>query len=102
MKTKHLIIHLIGEQIKNQVLILGFEKLGFDSTMYTLNISETILTLIGFDGKSDTLYKQYFELLDDAVKETTYLNMDEMLSKWSNIIYNKLIEMKSDDIFLSG
>ena len=102
MKSKHLIIHLIGEQIRNQVLILAFENLGFDCNNYTLNISETILTLIGFDEKSDTLYKQYFDLLETAVKETTYLNMNEMLSKWANIIYNKLIEMKSDDMFLSG
>jgi hypothetical protein len=102
MKTKHLIIHLIGEQIRNHVLILGFEKLGFDLTIYSLNISEVILTLVGFKEKSESLYKQYFQLLDNAVKETTYLNMDEMVGKWSSIIYNKLIEMKSGEIFLSG
>ena len=102
METKHLIIHLIREQIRNQSLILAFENLGFDCTMYTLNISEVILTLVGFDEKSDTLYKQYFELLEDAVKETTYLNLDEMIGKWSLVIYMQLIEMKSNEIFLSG
>lgn len=102
MKTKHLMIHLIGEQIRNQALILAFENLGFDCTSYTLNISEVILTLAGFNEKSDTLYKQYFGLLENAVKETTYLDMDEKLGKWSNIIYSKLIEIKSNEIFLSG
>ncbi|MDX8338781.1 hypothetical protein SLH46_06290 [Draconibacterium sp. IB214405] len=102
MKTKHIIIHLVGEQIRNQVLMEGLERLGFDCTAYTLNISETILTLVGFDDKPDTLYSQYFALLENAVTETTYLNMDEMISKWSNIIYNKLIEFKSGEIYLSG
>ncbi|RIJ45500.1 hypothetical protein D1614_22790 [Maribellus luteus] len=102
MKTKHLIIHLIGEQIRNQVLILAFENLGFDCNSYTLNISDVILSLFGFDEKPDTLYSQYFTLLENAVKETTYINLDEMLSKWSNIIYSKLIEIKSSEIFLSG
>uniref|UniRef100_UPI00321743C4 hypothetical protein n=1 Tax=uncultured Draconibacterium sp. TaxID=1573823 RepID=UPI00321743C4 len=102
MKTKQLILHLIAEQIRNQVLILAFENLGFDCNNYTLNISEVILTLVGFEAKSETLYKQYFELLENAVKETTYINLDEMLSKWSTIIYSKLIEIKSNEIFLSG
>ncbi|MCY1720450.1 hypothetical protein OU798_08870 [Prolixibacteraceae bacterium Z1-6] len=102
METKQLIIHLIGEQIRNQVLILAFEKLGFDCNNYTLNISEVVLTLAGFDDKSDTLYKKYFALLENAVKETTYINMDEMLNKWSTVIYSKLIEIKTNEIFLSG
>ena len=102
MKTKQLIIHLIGEQIRNQVLIIAFENLGSDCTSYTLNISEVVLTLVGFDEKTDTLFKQYFELLENAAKETTYLNLDEMLNKWSITIYSKLIEIKSNEIFLSG
>ncbi len=102
MKTKHLITHLISEQIRNQVLIFAFENLGFDCNNYTLNISEVVLSLVGFNEKSDTICKQYFELLENAVKETSYLNMDEMLDKWSAIIYFKLIEIKSNEIFPSG
>lgn len=99
MNTKHLIIHLIREQIRNQTLILAFENLGFDCTMYTLNISEVILTLVGFTEKTDAVYNQYFELLEKAVEETTYLNLDDIIGKWSVVIYNRLIELKSNELY---
>jgi len=94
MKTKHLVIHLIGEQIRNQVLITSLEKLGFDCTTYTLNISEEILSLVGFSEKADKLYQRYFDMIEAAVKETSYHNMDEKLSEWSKLIFNKLQEIK--------
>lgn len=90
MDNKKLVIHLIQEQIRNQVLILAFEKLGFDCTIYTLNISETILTLSGFNHKTDDLYQKYFELIEKAVEETDYCNMNEKLQKWSDLIYSEL------------
>ena len=90
--NKTLAIHLIQEQIRNQVLILALEKLGFDCTSYTMNISEIILTLIGFRNKTDDLYQRYFELIEKAVEETNYCNMDEKLREWSEVIYS---EMKS-------
>ena len=90
--NKTLAIHLIQEQIRNQVLILALEKLGFDCTSYTMNISEIILTLIGFRNKTDDLYQRYFELIERAVEETNYCNMDEKLREWSEVIYS---EMKS-------
>ena len=99
MNNQKLTIHLIGEQIRNQVLILALENLGFDCTMYTLNISEVILTLFAFNPITDELYQRYFALIETAVKETTYLNMDEMIGKWSVIIYAKLIEFKSNELF---
>lgn len=87
---KSLVIHLIREQIRNQVLILALEKLGFDCTIYTLNISEIILTLVGFKNKTDELYLRYFALIEKAVAETDYCNMDEKLREWSEIIYSEL------------
>ena len=90
--NKLLAIHLIQEQIRNQVLILALEKLGFDCTIYTLNISEIILTFMGFRNKTDDLYQRYFKLIERAVEETDYCNMDEKLREWSELIYS---EMKS-------
>ena len=81
MKTKQLIIHLIREQIRNQMLIMALEKLGFDCTIYSLNISEPILTLMGFDEKPDSLYQRYFEMIEKAVGETDYMNMDKKLKE---------------------
>jgi hypothetical protein len=94
MKTKQLIIHLVGEQIRNQVLILALEKLGFDCTNYTLNISEVVLKLAGFNITADSLYQRYFELIEKAVEDTSYHDMDEKLAKWSEIIFNELQDIK--------
>lgn len=90
MNNQELTIHLIQEQIRNQVLILALEKLGFDCTIYTLNISETILTIMGFSNKTDELYLRYFALIEKAVAETNYGNMDEKLKEWSEIIYSEM------------
>ena len=88
--NKTLAIHLIQEQIRNQVLILALEKLGFDCTIYTLNISEIILTFMGFRNKTDDLYQRYFKLIERAVEETDYCNMDEKLREWSELIYSEI------------
>ena len=93
MDNQKLAIHLIGEQIKNQVLMTALENLGFDCSTYTLNISEIILSLIGFDEKSDSLYQQYFEMIENALKDISYYNMDEMMMKWSKVIYFDLKEI---------
>lgn len=90
MNNQELAMHLIQEQIRNQVLILALEKLGFDCTIYALNISETVLTLMGFKSKTDELYQRYFELIEKAVKETDYCNMNEKIQEWSETIYSKL------------
>ena len=70
------------------------ENLGFDCSIYTVNISEVILTLVGFKNKTDGLYQQYFEMIENATKETSYYNMDEMMMKWSKVIYFRLMDMK--------
>jgi hypothetical protein len=90
MNKQKLAIHLIQEQIRNHVLMLALEKLGFDCTIYTLNISETVLTLMGFKNKTDDLYQRYFELVEKAAGETDYCNMDEKLREWSVVIYSEL------------
>ncbi len=93
--NKSLATHLIQEQIRNQVFILALEKLGFDCTIYTLNISEIILTLMEFRNKTDDLYQRYFTLIEKAVEETDYCNMDEKIQKWSELIYS---EMQSSNL----
>jgi len=94
MNNSELAIYLISEQIRNQVLMISLENLGFDCTTYTLNISEAILALVEFEQKTDKLYQRYFELIEKAANETSYLNMDEMLVKWSRIVFNELQDIK--------
>ena len=74
----------------------ALEKLGFDCTIYTLNISEIILTLVGFSNKTHNLYRRYFELIEKAVEETDYCNMDEKLREWSEVIYSEMQSSSSN------
>jgi hypothetical protein len=92
MENKKLVIHLIREDLRNKRLMHSLEDLGFDCTSFTLNVSHIILKLIGFQQISDELSERYCELIEKALEETTFWNLDEMLDKWSLYIYAKLLE----------
>ena len=94
MNTKELIIHLIREELRNKRLMHSLEYLGFDCSFFTLNISHVILELAGFQERPDELYEWYFALIDNALEETTFWNLDEMLDKWSVRIYVELLEKR--------
>lgn len=94
MNNKELVVHLIREELRNKCLMYSLEDLGFDCTSYTLSISEEILTLAGFTEKSDELYQWYFNLIDKALEEITFSNLDEMMIKWSLNIYIELLSQR--------
>lgn len=96
--NKKLVIHLIREELRNKFLMNTMRLLGFDCTSYTLIISEQILTFAGFTEKQDSLYQWYFKLIDKAVEEMTFLNLEEMLEKWSLNIYIELLEARLKDL----
>lgn len=99
MNNKKLVVHLIREQIRNKLLMNSLENLGFDCSAFSLSISEEILELAGFPQRPNELYQWYFELIDKALEETTFWNLDEMMGKWSIIVYIKLIEVKLNGTF---
>lgn len=94
MNNKELITHLIGEQIRNMYLVQSLENLGFDCSSYTLSISQEILELAGFQEIPDELYQWYFNLIDKALEEIRFLNLDEMMYKWSLNIYIELLNQR--------
>lgn len=98
MNNKKLTVHLIREELRNKFLMNTLRSLGFDCTSYTLIISEQILTFAGFTEKPDNLYQWYFQIIDKAVGEITFLNLDEMLGKWSVNIYIELLETRLNDL----
>lgn len=98
MNNKELTIHLIREELRNKCLMYSLRNLGFDCTSYTLSISEEILTLTGFTEKPNELYQWYFKLIDKALEEITFWNLDEMMDKWSLNIYIELLEMRLNGI----
>ncbi|HCY41239.1 MAG TPA: hypothetical protein DHV48_07785 [Prolixibacteraceae bacterium] len=92
--NKKLVIHLISEELRNKFQMNTLRSLGFDCTSYTLIISEQILTFAGFIEKPDSLYQWYSQIIDNTVKGITFLNLDEMLDKWSVNIYIELLEAR--------
>ena len=94
MNNKELLVHLIREELRNKCLMYSLGDLGFDCSSYTLNISQEILDLVGFQEKTDELYQWYFKLIDKALIEITFWNLDEMMDKWSLNIYIELLELR--------
>ena len=94
MRNKELVIHLIREELRNKRLMHSLEYLGFDCSFFTLNICQVILELSGFQERSDELYVWYFELIEKALEEITFWNLDEMLDKWSKNLYIELLEKR--------
>ena len=80
MKNKELVIHLIREELRNKRLMHSLEFLGFDCSFFTLNICQVILELAGFQERTDELCIWYFELIEKALEEITFWNLDEMLT----------------------
>ncbi len=94
MGRKELILILIREELRNRRFVISFEEMGFDCSVYALNISHVILDLAGFTERTEELYEWYFNQADTALKEMTFWNLPEMLDKWPAIIYHKLKERK--------
>jgi hypothetical protein len=90
MNTDDLIIHLIREELRNKLLMFSLEDLGFDCSYYMLNVSRVILELAGFKEKPDELYDWYCEWIEKALKEITFLNMDETITKWADSIWKAI------------
>ncbi len=95
MENKELAIHLLREEVRNKRLMHSLEELGFDCTVFTLNVSSLILKLMGFEHIPDTLANRYCELIEKALEETTFWNLEKMLDKWPKIIYKELLETKN-------
>lgn len=94
MNNKELVVHLIREELRNKCLMYSLRDLGFDCSSFTLNISQEILDLVGFQEKSNELYQWYFKLIDKALVEITFWNLDEMMDKWSLNTYIELLELR--------
>ncbi|MGD2035090.1 MAG: hypothetical protein PVF73_08555 [Bacteroidales bacterium] len=95
MNKGELTIHLIKEELRNKKLMHSLEELGFDCSLYTLDISRVVLELAGFEERTDRLYQWYFGLIDNALDEMTFRNLYEMLDKWSVRIHMELQKKRS-------
>ena len=89
MNNKEFVVHLIREELRNKCLMYSLRDLGFDCSSYTLNISQEILDLVGFQEKSNELYQWYFKLIDklDTPDKISSLRRSKLTTfcrpKWS-------------------
>ena len=68
--------------------------MGFDCSMYAMNISCKIIQLAGYADLNDELLEWYHELIDEALKEINVWNLEEMIRKCAEMIYLQLDEKK--------
>jgi hypothetical protein len=90
-KKTELILHLITAEIKNRKLISGLIDLGFDTTHYTIDFNQIILSLIGFEKLSEELYQYYYELLDQYCEKINIWKFGEELNDVALNIYSELL-----------
>jgi len=85
-------MRLVMEELRNKRLIYSLEEIGFDCSMYAMNISSTIIRLAGCPDINDELMEWYMDLVDDAVKGLTVWNLKENIKNYASQICLKLQE----------
>lgn len=94
MKAKRrekLIISLIEDDLIHSKLVEGLIELGLKAEDYFLNLSDTIICLMGFEGKRN---EQLFEYYLDLLKQAKYVENSENnngFKKLAAIIYHNLL-----------
>jgi hypothetical protein len=95
-KKIELILHLIKAEIKNRKLLSGLINVGFDTTPYTIDFSQIILSLIGFEKLSEELYQHYNELMDRYCEKINIWHSGEELNDVAFGIYSELLMKKRE------
>jgi len=95
-KKTELILCLIKAEIKNRKLLNGLIDLGFDTTPYTIDFSQIILSLFGFDILSEKLYQDYNELLDQHCEKVDIWQSGDGLNDIAFSVYSDLLMRKRE------
>jgi hypothetical protein len=90
-RKTELILHLLKAEIKNRKLLTGLINLGFDTTPYTIDFSQIVLSIIGFEKLSEELYQYYYELLDQYCEKINIWKFGEELNDVALNIYSELL-----------
>ncbi len=88
--SSEIMLFLISEEMKNRRHINGLVKVGFDST-YTCDLSSLILSLAGFDQRSDSLYEWYTALLDAHCEKVSPADVEG----WKEAVFEMYVEIKN-------
>jgi hypothetical protein len=91
-----LILYLIKVEIKNRKLLNGLNDLGFDTTPYTIDFSQIVLSIIGFEKLSEEMLNFYNELMDRYIENVDIWNFGEELNDVTFSIYSDLLMRKRE------
>ena len=83
-----ILLFLISEEMKNRRCMSKLEAVGFDLS-YTCDLSRLILTLAGFDERSDELYDWYTKLLDEACNKAQPSELEE----WREAVFEFYVQI---------
>lgn len=94
--NKDLIVSLIKDDLINNKLVSGLTDLGLCAGDYHLNLSETILNLLGLEREDDAINDLYFNL----TQQSSTLNLSDIATREQRLtelamqIYTELLRRK--------
>jgi hypothetical protein len=93
--NKKLILSLIKDDLINSKLTIGLDKLGLQSELYLLGLSDTVFVLMGIkdNERGEALFEHYLELRQ-KVEAIDLTKSYEFLDGLALDIYNDLLERK--------
>ncbi len=96
METKPLILSLIKDDLINSKLVNGLNDLGLDADKYSINSSDTVFKLMGFQNHElkEEIFQYYLELTATA-KHIDISESNAPLDDFCMKIYNALIVKRS-------
>jgi hypothetical protein len=96
MQDKNLIISLIKDDLTNNKLVSGLNNIGLNASDYHLQLSETILTMIGLDTEDDSIHDLYFKLTQqsESLDLSNIGTREQQLNAMAQSIYSELSRIK--------
>jgi hypothetical protein len=93
----NLILSLIKDDLVNNKLVVGLNNLGLSAGDYHLQLSETILTMIGLDTEDDSIHDLYFQLTQqsESLDLSNISTREQQLNKMAQSIYSELSRRKA-------
>ncbi len=94
--NKDLIVSLIKDDLINNKLVSGLTDLGLCAGDYHLNLSETILTLLGLETEDDAINDLYFNFTQQctALNLSDIATRDQQLTALATEIYSELLKFR--------
>ena len=95
LTNKKLILSLIKDDLINSKLAIGLDKLGLQSELYLLGLSDTVFVLMGIkdNERGEALFEHYLELRQ-KVEEIDLIKSYYSLDGLALEIYNELVKRK--------